>query len=84
MTMFVKLGVYILSICSLFTQGLCCHSGWMTHGSSCYHFSHDTESWIGALQFCREMMGHLVEINDADENAFIKAEAKLRKRKLLT
>jgi hypothetical protein len=29
------------------------------------------------------MKGHLVEINDADENAFIKAEAKLRKRKLL-
>ncbi|XP_060556473.1 perlucin-like protein [Ruditapes philippinarum] len=57
-----------------------CRSGWVTHGSSCYHFSHDTEPWTGAQHFCREMKGQLVEINDVNENAFIKAQVKLRKQ----
>lgn len=50
----------------------------MTHGTTCYHFSHDTENWIGALQFCRELNGQLVEINDAQTNSFIEAQVKLR------
>jgi hypothetical protein len=26
-----------------------CLSGWLTHGSKCYHFSHDKEEWVNAV-----------------------------------
>ncbi|XP_045191034.1 perlucin-like protein [Mercenaria mercenaria] len=79
MAAYIKWCIRVFIISSLFANALCCPSGWMTHGSSCYHFSHDTEDWIGALQFCRELKGQLVEINDASENTFLEAEVKLRK-----
>ena len=31
-----------------FLSGIQCRSGWLNHGSSCYHFSHDQETWINA------------------------------------
>ncbi|XP_060597514.1 perlucin-like protein [Ruditapes philippinarum] len=56
-----------------------CPTGFVTHGASCYHFSHDTESWIGAMNTCRELDSHLVEINDESENKFLELSAKLLK-----
>ena len=26
-----------------------CPNGWLTHGISCYHFSHDLENWADAM-----------------------------------
>ncbi|XP_045191038.1 perlucin-like [Mercenaria mercenaria] len=67
----------ILLVATIFETSLGCPTGFLTHGTSCYHFSHDTETWIGALQMCRELDSKLVEINDASENDFIKAKTKL-------
>ncbi|XP_060593243.1 perlucin-like [Ruditapes philippinarum] len=65
----------ILAASYTFVECACPH-GWILHGKSCYHFSHDTEEWIGALAVCRELGGQLVEIEDADEDTFIIHEAR--------
>ncbi|XP_053407988.1 perlucin-like protein [Mercenaria mercenaria] len=54
-----------------------CPNGWMTHDSSCYHFSHDTEEWASAVAICKILGGHLVEIDDATENLYLVSQAKL-------
>ncbi|XP_045209767.2 perlucin-like protein [Mercenaria mercenaria] len=48
-----------------------CPNGWIRHGNSCYHFSHDLEPWTGALAMCHVMGGKLLEIESAAENAYI-------------
>ncbi|XP_045191037.2 perlucin-like protein [Mercenaria mercenaria] len=75
-----RLEYFVLISFSLNGKALCCPSGWMTHGTNCYHFSHDTESWIGALYFCREYGGQLLEIQNAAENEYIKAQVKLQNK----
>ncbi|XP_045209756.2 perlucin-like protein [Mercenaria mercenaria] len=53
-----------------------CPAGWIHHGSSCYHFSHDTEPMLLASISCQHMGGTLVEIESAAENNFLFAEVK--------
>ncbi|XP_060566253.1 hepatic lectin-like [Ruditapes philippinarum] len=53
-------------------------SGWLRHGNKCYHFSHDKESWINALNMCKLFGGNLVEVETATENSYIAAIVKLR------
>ncbi|XP_045191035.2 perlucin-like protein [Mercenaria mercenaria] len=65
----------ILSAC--YTAGVsCCSVGWEAHGDSCYHFSHDSETWTGAWDFCRILKGKLVEINSPQENIYLESQAK--------
>ncbi|XP_053406407.1 perlucin-like [Mercenaria mercenaria] len=49
-----------------------CTDGFIKHGDSCYHFSHDTETWLDAELSCQQLYGaHLAEIEDATENNFL-------------
>ncbi|XP_052764135.1 perlucin-like protein [Mya arenaria] len=61
----------VLLCCLQITFG--CRSGWMNHGTSCYHFSHDQESWIAAVTICERMGGRLVEVNDVNEFNFLQS-----------
>ncbi|XP_060593244.1 perlucin-like protein [Ruditapes philippinarum] len=69
---------FIWILVAVFQRGAGCPTGFLSHGTDCYHFSHDMETWIGALQMCRELDSYLVEINDPAENEFIKTMAKQR------
>lgn len=52
-----------------------CTDGFIRHGDSCYHFSHDTETWMDALIACEKLYGStLVEIENANENNFLLSE----------
>ncbi|KAL4237891.1 chromatin-modulating protein mrc1 [Mactra antiquata] len=55
--------------------GFGCPNGWLTHNNKCYHFSRETETWLGAAQMCAFMKGTLVEIETKDENYYLKAQA---------
>ncbi|KAH3787767.1 perlucin-like [Dreissena polymorpha] len=56
-----------------------CEDGFVKHRENCYHFSHDTETWINALTACRVIYNsQLVEIVDPGENAFLVNESTLR------
>ncbi|XP_053381171.1 low affinity immunoglobulin epsilon Fc receptor-like [Mercenaria mercenaria] len=52
-----------------------CPNEWIHYDTSCYHFSHDTESMPVADLVCQHMGGHLVEIETAAENAYLAAKA---------
>ncbi|XP_052787113.1 asialoglycoprotein receptor 2-like [Mya arenaria] len=55
-----------------------CPDGFLRHADTCYHFSHDTETYNSAKSICHnDLSGStLVEIETAEENAFLAAEAK--------
>ncbi|XP_060593245.1 perlucin-like protein [Ruditapes philippinarum] len=76
--MFSPLIIFVLLAVGYGWVECACPHGWILHGKSCYHFSHDTEEWIGALAVCRELGGQLVEIEDAAEDNFIISEARRR------
>merc|ERR1711860_381395 len=63
------------TVFSLFIfQSVCgqCPSNFVVHDDSCYHFSHDKETWPDALVVCSTVLGgHLVEIDSQVENNFI-------------
>ncbi|XP_052788768.1 perlucin-like protein [Mya arenaria] len=48
-----------------------CRDGWVVHGHTCYHFSHDTENWIDAKLVCQALQGSLVVIESQEENDFL-------------
>ncbi|PFX29120.1 Perlucin-like protein [Stylophora pistillata] len=49
-----------------------CPSGWYyQYGSSCYRFSSEIVSWHEAVRRCKSHGGHLLKIDDADEQSFI-------------
>nr|ANG56319.1 C-type lectin [Meretrix meretrix] len=54
-----------------------CPNGWLRHESSCYHFSHDTEDWPGAVVMCEKMGGNLLEIDGPLEGQYITSQVKL-------
>ena len=41
------------------------------HGHSCYELSNHKEYWYDAERECVRRFGHLVQINDSQEEAFI-------------
>ncbi|XP_045216340.1 low affinity immunoglobulin epsilon Fc receptor-like isoform X2 [Mercenaria mercenaria] len=53
-----------------------CPNGWIRHGTTCYHFSHDTEPMLLAGIACQQMDGALVEIESKDENVYLAAHGK--------
>ncbi|KAL4219517.1 positive regulation of myeloid dendritic cell activation [Mactra antiquata] len=58
---------YILAACS-------CPDGWQRHGPTCYHFSHDLESFGIADLMCKHMGGVLAEIETLQESSFLSAQ----------
>ncbi|XP_058139206.1 asialoglycoprotein receptor 1-like [Dasypus novemcinctus] len=50
----------------------CCLSGWVEHEGSCYWFSRAMKPWSEADRYCQLQNAHLVVINSADEQDFIK------------
>ncbi|XP_052801869.1 C-type lectin domain family 17, member A-like [Mya arenaria] len=58
-----------------------CPDGWLRHVDSCYHFSHDQESYTGAQAICHEMAegSTLVEIETLAENSYLAHAADMRK-----
>lgn len=52
-----------------------CQSGWMTHESTCYFFSHTTASWADAESICRGFSGKLAEPRTLSAASFISGEA---------
>nr|XP_022294994.1 collectin-12-like [Crassostrea virginica] len=49
-----------------------CPSGWSDYGGSCYYFSRDQLSWWQAEMKCASQGGHLVIIDAAHENSFVR------------
>ncbi|XP_060582298.1 galactose-specific lectin nattectin-like isoform X2 [Ruditapes philippinarum] len=60
-------------------MALDCPSGWICHGTSCYHFSRDLESWMNAQMICQGFGGNLAEIENEKENRFLANKVKLLK-----
>ncbi|KAH3693514.1 perlucin-like protein [Dreissena polymorpha] len=58
-----------------------CPNGWIAHEISCYLFGHEDNllDFTTAEQFCRQRGGHLIHVDDAQENAFIKDQLNERK-----
>ena len=53
-----------------------CQDGFVAHRNSCYLFSHETATWADAVLTCQLLDSQLVEIEDAVENAYLKAVVK--------
>ncbi|XP_045209746.2 C-type lectin domain family 4 member M-like [Mercenaria mercenaria] len=70
----VKIAVFLLLSTSKALSD--CPDGWLHHGSSCYHISHDKEPMITASASCQHMGCEFVEIESAAENAFLFAQIK--------
>ncbi|KAH3844875.1 perlucin-like protein [Dreissena polymorpha] len=49
-----------------------CRRGWIPHGTSCYLISHERQDWHSSEAMCELLGGYLVEIQNADEDAFIR------------
>ncbi|XP_053387176.1 E-selectin-like [Mercenaria mercenaria] len=62
--------VYLINIWT-FCSGSDCQEGWRSYESSCYYFSTDELDWDDAVAQCIQLQSHLVEIEDAEENAFL-------------
>ncbi|KAL3861561.1 hypothetical protein ACJMK2_007589 [Sinanodonta woodiana] len=54
-----------------------CPAAWIQHGDSCYHFSHDKESWGEAFTFCKILGGYLVEIGTEGEAKYIENQVNM-------
>ncbi|KAL4231022.1 complement activation [Mactra antiquata] len=77
----IVIGLVLFGLILLVHEGKCCPDGWITHRSACYLFSREVQTWIGAMQMCREWEGHLVEIEDVSKNAFLTTYASYRNHK---
>ncbi|XP_039608767.1 low affinity immunoglobulin epsilon Fc receptor-like [Polypterus senegalus] len=49
-----------------------CKKGWVQLNSKCYYFSTDKQTWQSSRDHCRTLGGHLVIIEDAMEQEFLK------------
>ncbi|XP_033756327.1 perlucin-like [Pecten maximus] len=49
-----------------------CPDGFIKHGASCYTIPHVKSDWSQATVVCKEMNSHLLEIEDAAEESFIR------------
>ena len=56
----------------LFSGSASCPNGFVSHGSSCYLFSHETATWADAVLTCQLLDSQLIEIEDAFENTYVK------------
>ena len=52
-----------------------CRNGWIPHGDKCYYFSKDKQTWSTSLLKCRDEGSYLAEINNDDENRFVRDQA---------
>ncbi|XP_052813085.1 killer cell lectin-like receptor subfamily F member 1 [Mya arenaria] len=53
-----------------------CPNGWLYNEGFCYFFGQTPLSFAASKSFCKISGGHLVYINDASENTFIKDKAR--------
>ncbi|XP_052762380.1 perlucin-like protein [Mya arenaria] len=56
-----------------------CDDGWIGYRGSCYLFGHGLHTFTSAEQYCRQHNGHLVHVNNIEENAFLKDQMRDRK-----
>ncbi|XP_030635192.1 perlucin-like protein [Chanos chanos] len=49
-----------------------CATGWKYHSGKCYYLSSDEKNWTESRDSCVSMGGHLVIINSAEEQSFLK------------
>ncbi|XP_053374323.1 perlucin-like protein [Mercenaria mercenaria] len=75
-TMNILVILYLVGLTFVSVSGVC-PNGWTRHGPTCYHFSHDTEDWPGALIMCERMGGNLVEVDGADEDKYLVSQVKV-------
>ncbi|XP_028654146.1 C-type lectin domain family 4 member M-like isoform X1 [Erpetoichthys calabaricus] len=53
-----------------------CPTNFQHFKDSCYHFSTETKQWQEAQTFCSTLKSHLLVINDANEQNYVKTTAK--------
>ncbi|XP_052761573.1 C-type lectin domain family 10 member A-like [Mya arenaria] len=69
---------YYMVLCFAFvyeassTHFTTCPDSWVPYHDSCYYFHYDSLDFITAEHYCTQHNSHLVHIDDAAENAFIK------------
>ncbi|KAL4240691.1 Asialoglycoprotein receptor 1 [Mactra antiquata] len=51
-----------------------CPDGFITHGTQCYHFSHDKEAYMIAQLVCEQMGATLAKIDTQAEGNFLSAQ----------
>ncbi|WAR04498.1 hypothetical protein MAR_019867 [Mya arenaria] len=55
-----------------------CPNGWIAYEGSCYLFNNkDMMSFVMAEAFCSQKGGHVVHVDDEEENNFIKDAARM-------
>ncbi|XP_074786225.1 C-type lectin domain family 17, member A-like [Athene noctua] len=48
-----------------------CPAGWEQFAKTCYYFSSNTKTWLGAKEFCANYNAHLAVVNSEQENKFL-------------
>ncbi|XP_046846401.1 uncharacterized protein LOC124440117 isoform X2 [Xenia sp. Carnegie-2017] len=56
------------------TTNITCKRGWKAFGSSCYKFIKTSRSWSGAKEGCVNLGGHLLIIDDKEEQDYFYSE----------
>ena len=51
-----------------------CLEGWVRHGASCYRYNDTAVSQTEASETCHQFKGHLVYIDDDNENNFVQGK----------
>ncbi|KAL4218506.1 hypothetical protein ACF0H5_023240 [Mactra antiquata] len=64
--------IIIVSLCIAGIYGANCPDGFEGHHGTCYFFSHGKETWQGAYDSCKDIIGaSLVEVTSDDENNYL-------------
>lgn len=53
-----------------------CPTGWQAQNQSCYLINNDSSTWMYAMIQCMNFGGYLVEINSADEDQYLRSQAR--------
>ncbi|XP_052274150.1 perlucin-like protein [Dreissena polymorpha] len=67
------LGMQVLRLTDLMAESGACPDGFVKFQQSCYHFSHDQETWFDAASACQTVFNkaYLAEIDSQAENQFL-------------
>ncbi|XP_062384390.1 CD209 antigen-like protein A isoform X1 [Sardina pilchardus] len=63
-------------ICSTECSCRACPEGWKHHKGKCYLFSSSKMNWEGSRDHCITLGGHLIIVNNQEEQNFLAAQAK--------
>ncbi|KAL4218162.1 C-type lectin (CTL) or carbohydrate-recognition domain (CRD) [Mactra antiquata] len=73
--MFLNYVFWLLSVSLLIvTEATDCPNLWIAYNGVCYRFTEMSMTFVDAEHYCEQHHGHLVHIESAEENSFVKQE----------